>query len=67
MTSNGQEWPQPLQIDQIVPKCPNNRQMTGLLLSDIFSQAEINVLRGSYESVAEWIRILTMEPYESLT
>ena len=56
-----------LQIDQIVPKCPNNRQMTGSLLSDIFSQAEINVLRGSYESVAERIRILTMEPYESLT
>lgn len=41
--------------------------MTGSLLSDIFSQAEINVLRGSYESVAERIRILTMEPYESLT
>ena len=56
-----------LQIDPIVPKWPNNRQMTGSLLSDIFSQAEINVLRGSYESVAERIRILTMEPYESLT
>lgn len=35
--------------------------MTDLLLSDVFSQAEINVLRWSYESVAEWIRILTIE------
>ena len=52
---------------QIVPKWPNNRQMTGSLLSDVFSQAEINVLRESYESVAERIRFLTMEPYESLT
>ena len=54
-------------VYQIVPKWPNNRQMTGSLLSDVFSQTEINVLRESYESVAERIRFLTMEPYESLT